>query len=159
MAVTIYYDGDCPLCERYVRLLRLRRAAGPVRLVNLRESTDVRSGLEDDGFDPDQGMIVDTGGRRVGGADVVNALALLSTPSDRFNRANRLVLSSPPIAAAVYPVLRSGRWLTLLLRGRERIAAEDPGPAARAEIFGGFFALFSIAHFFNYALEYNRFPP
>ena len=51
MAVTIYYDGDCPFCERYVRLLRLRRAAGSVRLVDVRENADVRGGLEDDGFD------------------------------------------------------------------------------------------------------------
>ena len=159
MAVTIHYDGDCPFCERYVRLLRLRRAAGPVRLVDLRENADIRGDLADDGFDPDRGMIVETGNRRLGGADAVNALALLSTPSDRFNRANRLLLSSPPIAAAVYPVLRSGRWLTLFLLGRQRIAAEDSGLAARAEIFGCFFALFSIFHFFNYALEYNRFPP
>ena len=159
IAVTIHYDGACPFCEQYVRLLRLRRAAGPVRLVNLRENADVRSGLEYDGFDPDRGMIVETGGRRLGGADAVNALALLSTPSNLFNRANRLLLSSPPIAAAIYPVLRSGRWLTLFLLGRERIAAEDLGLAARAEIFGCFFALFSIFHFFNYALEYNRFPP
>ena len=54
--------------------------------------------------------------------------------------------------SAVYPVLRSGRWLTLLLLGRERIAAEDSGLAARAEIFGCIFALFSIFHFFNHAL-------
>ena len=159
MAVTIYYDGACPFCERYVRLLRLRRAAGPVRLVDVRENAGVRGDLAGDGFDLDRGMIVETGGRRLGGADAVNALALLSTPSNLFNRANRLLLSSPPIAAVIYPVLRSGRWLTLFLLGRERIAAEDSGLAARAEIFGSFFALFSIFHFFNYALEYNRFPP
>ena len=33
----LVYDGDCPFCSRYVKYLRLRRAAGPVRLVNARE--------------------------------------------------------------------------------------------------------------------------
>ena len=159
MAVTIYYDGGCPFCTRYVRLLRLRRTAGKVDLVNLREHADIRGDLEDDGFDPDQDMIVETEGRRLGGADAVNALALLSTPSGLFNRMNRLVLSSPALAAVVYPILRSGRWLALFLLGRDGFAAEDSGLAARAEIFASFFALFSIFHFFNYAFEYNRFPP
>ena len=159
MAVTVYYDGDCPFCTRYVRLLRLRRTAGKVHLVDLRNDAGSRRELEEDGFDPDQGMIVETEGRRLGGADAVNALALLSTPSGLFNRTNRLMLSSPALAALIYPILRSGRWLALFLLGREGFAAENPGLAARAEIFGSFFALFSIFHFFNYAFEYNRFPP
>ena len=33
----LVYDGDCPFCSRYVQYLRLRQAAGPVRLVNARE--------------------------------------------------------------------------------------------------------------------------
>ena len=159
MAVTVYYDGDCPFCARYVRLLRLRQAAGDVQLVDLRHDARVRRELEDGGFDPDQGMIVEAEGRRLGGADAVNALALMSTPSGLFNRANRLVLSSPALAALIYPVLRSGRWLVLFLLGREGFAVEEAGLAARAEIFASFFALFSIFHFFNYAFEYNRFPP
>ena len=159
MAVRILYDGDCPFCTRYVRLLRLRRAAGDVELVDLRGDAAVRRNLEEAGFDPDQGMIVETAGRRLGGADAVNALALMSTSSGLFNRANRLLLSSPALAAVLYPVLRSGRWLALFLLGRGGFAPEEPGPAARAEIFASFFALFSIFHFFNYAFEYNRFPP
>ena len=159
MALTVFYDGDCPFCKRYVRLLRLRRSAGSVDLVDLRENPAARGDLERDGFDPDLGMIVETEGRRLTGAEAIGALALLSTPSDAFNRANRRLLSSPTLAALVYPVLRSGRWLTLFVIGRRGIAAEDPGLAARAEIFCSFFALFSIFHFFNYAFEYNRFPP
>ena len=160
MAVTVFYDGDCPFCKRYVRLLRLRRSAGTVRLVDLRGNADIRSALEGDGFDLDQGMIVETGGRRFGGADALHALALLSTRSDLFNRANRFALSSPHIAGAIYPVLRCGRWLTLFALERDGIADEDSERyRARAEVFGCFFALFSIFHFFNYAFEYGRFPP
>ncbi|MFT5932039.1 MAG: putative DCC family thiol-disulfide oxidoreductase YuxK, partial [Hyphomonas sp.] len=33
----IVYDGDCPFCSEYVKLLRLRDAIGPVSLVNARE--------------------------------------------------------------------------------------------------------------------------
>ena len=160
MAVTVFYDGECPFCTRYVRLLRLRRAAGTVRLVDLRADAGIRSALEGEGFDLDQGMIVETGSRRFGGADALHALALLSTRSDRFNRANRFALSSRRIAGAVYPALRCGRWLTLFALERDGVAGEDcERGRARAEVFGCFFALFSIFHFFNYAFEYGRFPP
>jgi len=51
VAVTVFYDGECPFCTRYVRLLRLRRAAGTVRLVDLRADAGIRSALEGEGFD------------------------------------------------------------------------------------------------------------
>ena len=34
----IYYDGDCPFCDNYVSLLKLKDTVGDVKLINLRES-------------------------------------------------------------------------------------------------------------------------
>ena len=34
---SIVYDGDCPFCSRYVKLVRLREALGSVDLVNARD--------------------------------------------------------------------------------------------------------------------------
>ncbi|MBX2856877.1 MAG: DUF393 domain-containing protein [Rhodobacteraceae bacterium] len=159
MPATVYYDGECPFCDRYVRLIHLREAVGAVRLVNLRDHVDSRCALEAEGFDLDDGMVVEIDGKRRGGADAAHALALLSTPSSLFNRFNRLLLSSKTLSRITYPVLRAGRWIILFLLGRKGFAAEDPGLSARAAIFSQFFALFSFFHFFNYALEYGRFPP
>ena len=61
------------------------------------------------------------------------------------------------LAKVIYPFLRAGRWLILFLLGREQISSAGNGPTARAAIFGTLFALFSIFHFFNYAVEYGRF--
>ncbi len=159
MGLTVYYDGDCPLCRRYTQLLRLRESAGAVTLVSLRDDWDARHRFEQAGYDLDQGMIVETGGRTLAGAEAMNALALLSTNSTLFNALNHRVLSSRLLAALLYPVFRSGRWLVLFFMGREGLQADDPGTRAHQTIFGTFFALFSIFHFMNYALEYHRFPP
>jgi protein-disulfide isomerase len=35
--VTVFYDGACPFCSAYVRMVRLRKAAGEVRLIDARE--------------------------------------------------------------------------------------------------------------------------
>ncbi len=35
MSLLIYYDGQCPFCNRYVQLLRLKESAGDVRLIGI----------------------------------------------------------------------------------------------------------------------------
>ena len=59
----LVYDGDCPFCSRYVQYLRLRQAAGPVRLVNAREGGPLVDELQRAGLDLDEGMVLKLGGR------------------------------------------------------------------------------------------------
>jgi len=159
MTISVYYDGDCPFCSKYVTLMRLKETAKQVGLIDLRANPAARDKLFSQGYDLDKGMVVEMDGRYVEGAEAVNQLALLSTPSNLFNRFNKKVMSSKLMATFLYPFLRAGRWLVLFLLGREQISSEGQGAAARASIFGSMFALFSIFHFFNYALEYGRLPP
>lgn len=159
MGAIIYYDGDCPFCAHYVSFLRLKESVGPVDLVNLRENEAKKVELLAEGYDLDKGMVVEVSGRRVGGADAVHQLALLTTPSTLFNKINKAIMSSAGLASFLYPFLRAGRWLVLFLLGREHLSSDDEGARARASIFGSMFALFSVFHFFNYMLEYGRFPP
>ncbi|MDP5359073.1 MAG: hypothetical protein NWR52_02825, partial [Paracoccaceae bacterium] len=127
-------------------------------MVNLREDAEIRAELASEGFDLDQGMVVDLDGRRVGGAAATNLLAGMSTPSGAFNRLNRLVFDKPLVSAIAYPVLRSGRWLTLFLMGRRTINDEEDGRISRQGLFGLIFAMFSLFHVFNYIFEYTRVP-
>jgi len=159
MSASVYYDGECPFCDRYVKLLRLKEAVGPVNLVDVRTDPALLEDLQAQGFNLDKGMVVDIDGQRHGGADAVNKLALLSTPSSTFNRFNKWVMSNAFLATILYPLLRMGRWCALFFMGREQISADGEGAKARATIFGSLFALFSIFHFFNYALEYGRISP
>lgn len=87
----IFYDGECPFCSRYVKMLRLSKS-GQVQLVDLRENEAAKVELEQLGFDLDQGMVVEDEGRRYGGSDAVAYLAPLTTPSDALNKINRAAL-------------------------------------------------------------------
>jgi len=98
MAASIYYDGECPFCARYVTLLRLKKTIGPVELIDLRLDEGIKLELSSQGFNLDKGMVVDIDGRRFGGADAVNQLALLSTPSNFFNKFNKWIMSIPFLA-------------------------------------------------------------
>jgi len=122
--LTIVYDGECPFCSRYVRFLRLRESAGKVQLVDARDGGPIVERLVQAGYDLDQGMVAEMAGRTYHGADCIHFLALMSTESGVFNRVNAVVFSRPMLAALLYPLLRCGRNLALMLLGRNKLSAK-----------------------------------
>ncbi|MEM6857151.1 MAG: DCC1-like thiol-disulfide oxidoreductase family protein [Pseudomonadota bacterium] len=155
--ISVYYDGECPFCTKYVRMVRLQRA-DEVRLVNLREDEALRARFAAEGFDLDGGMVVDDRGTRFSGDKAVAYMAALSTPSDAFNRLNRWVFSNATLAAAIYPLMRAGRWVALFLLARPLISDAEDTSRYRREIFATIFAFFTVFHCVNYAFEYRIIP-
>nr|WP_256367855.1 MULTISPECIES: DCC1-like thiol-disulfide oxidoreductase family protein [unclassified Ruegeria] len=117
------YDGDCPFCSRYVAMVRLKEAIGPVNLVDARNGGDVVEQILAKGLDLDDGMVLLFNGDYYHGAECIHRLALLSTRSGLFNRLNALVFRSPTMSRVLYPVLRFGRNTVLRLLGRQKISA------------------------------------
>src|SRR4051794_32656935 len=109
----LVYDGDCPFCSAYVKLVRLRKAAGTLTLVNARADHPMVRYVESRGIDLDQEMALVMGKEVYSGGDCINKLALMSTRSDFFNRLNAVLFSSPRLSRAAYPPLRCGRNLAL----------------------------------------------
>lgn len=119
----IVYDGECPFCAAYVRMLRLREAVGPIELVDARAGHRVVDMLIERGYDLDEGMAMVTGflsGKPIiaHGDECMNHLALLTTPSGIFNRFNAAIMRSEKRSRALYPILRVGRSIALKLLGR-----------------------------------------
>lgn len=115
MATEIFYDGQCPLCRAYTRMLRLRDAVGRVELIDARSGDPRVTILRRAGVDLDRGMAVRHGGRLYHGAAAMQLLAILSRPGGPL----RWLLKSPRRAALLYPLLRAGRSLLLRLSGRK----------------------------------------
>jgi predicted DCC family thiol-disulfide oxidoreductase YuxK len=119
--VVIIYDGECPFCSSYVRLMRLRKAVGPVELVDARQRPDIVRELSRGGIDLDEGMVVKTNGETLHGADAVHWLSLHSSGNGIGGRLNRLLLGNQRIAHWTYPAMRAGRNAALRLLGRRKI--------------------------------------
>lgn len=117
-SATLVYDGECPFCNRYVRLLRLRKTID-VQLVDARNGGRVVDEIVAAGYDLDEGMVLVMGGHFYHGDACVHMLALLSSPSTLFNRFNRWLFSSPRVAKVLYPGLRFCRNLVLKVLGRK----------------------------------------
>ena len=119
----IVYDGDCPFCSAYVRLVRLRDAFGTVRLVNARTADPVLDEIRAAGLDLDSGMVLKLDQQLFSGDRCLHMLALMSTSSGIFNRLTKAVFTSPRLSRRLCPVLIAGRNATLSLLGRRKINA------------------------------------
>ena len=121
----IVYDGDCPFCSRYTKMLRLREALGRVELVDARSAHPIVSFLRERHVNLDEGMAFVQNGQIAVGDECIHKIALLTTPSGIFNRVNAFVFRSATASRLLYPVLRFGRNTTLKLLGRRKIAGSS----------------------------------
>ncbi len=123
--IRILYDGDCPFCTRYVRLLRLRENLR-VEMVNARENSADRDAATAKGFDLDHGMLVTYGGQDYYADAAITLLSVLATSSGFINRMAAAAFRSPRRAKMIYPVLAFFRRITVLGLGRGLIRNLPP---------------------------------
>lgn len=119
--ILLVYDRECPVCDHYCRVLRIREDVGPLKIVDARQDSEVMREITAQGLDIDQGMVLKMGGRLYYGADAIHALALISSRSGIFNRVNYRIFKSKALSAVLYPMLRACRNLLLRLLGVTKI--------------------------------------
>lgn len=119
--ILLVYDKECPACNNFCQVIRIRESVGQLKIINAREDSEVMREITAAGLDIDEGMVVKMGGMLYHGADAMNALALISSQSGFFNRLNYLIFKSRRLSAVLYPVLAGGRGLLLKLLGKNRI--------------------------------------
>lgn len=117
----IVYDGDCPFCSKYVRLIQLRKTVGHVELMNARGNTEIQQKLKELSIDVNQGMVLIDGEDIYFAEDCVHRLALLSTSSTLFNRINKLVFRYKVLSKILYPIMKTGRNFVLFILRRKQI--------------------------------------
>ena len=117
----VVYDGECPFCTAYVKMVRLRNAAGGVELIDARGDHPILERIRAEGLDLDDGMVVEMNGQFHHGDGAMTVLAAMTTRSGLFNRLVRLAFSQPAVAKILYPPLVFGRNTTLKLLGRKKL--------------------------------------
>lgn len=113
--IVVVYDGECPFCRNYCRLVKIRDAVGSLRLIDARQSSAIMEEINELGLDIDQGMVVKFEDRIYYGSDAIYILSLFSSRSDLFNRLNFLIFRSQRVSAILYPFLKTCRNFALWL--------------------------------------------
>ena len=119
--ILLVYDRQCPACDYYCNLVRIRESAGRLILIDARDGGPVMDEITAAGLDIDQGMVVKAGRTLYYGADAIHVLALMGTRSGLFNRVAYWSFRNRSVARVLYPVLKACRNLLLKILGRTKI--------------------------------------
>ena len=115
------YDRECPVCDAYCRMVRIRESVGALRLVNARDASGIMSEITAKGLDIDEGMVLKFGNTLYYGADAIHVLSLMSSRSGAFNRLTYWIFRSKSRSTILYPLFRFFRNLLLKLLRKARI--------------------------------------
>jgi len=119
--ILLVYDRECPVCDAYCRMVRIRESVGALRLVNARDASGIMSEITAKGLDIDEGMVLKFGNTLYYGADAIHVLSLMSSRSGAFNRLTYWIFRSKSRSTILYPLFRFFRNLLLKLLRKSRI--------------------------------------
>jgi len=119
--VVVVYDKQCPACDYYCNMVRIRESVGRIVLVDARDGGPIMEEITAKGFDIDQGMVVKVGGQIYYGPDAIHALSLMGTNKGLFNRLAYWSFRSRAVSRILYPVLKACRNLLLKILGKSKI--------------------------------------
>lgn len=119
--VLVVYDRQCPACDYYCNLVRIKESVGRLVLVDARNGGPVMDEITARGLDIDQGMVVKIGDELYYGPDAIHVLALMGTNRGFFNRVAYWSFRSRAVSRVVYPALKSCRNLLLKMLGKTKI--------------------------------------
>lgn len=115
------YDKECPACNAYCQIVRIRETVGDLKIIDAREQSEVLNEITARGLDIDQGMVLKMGDQLYYGSDAIHALALISSRSGFFNRFNFWIFRSKTLSSWLYPALRFFRNILLKMLRKTKI--------------------------------------
>ncbi|MDZ7768089.1 MAG: DCC1-like thiol-disulfide oxidoreductase family protein [Woeseiaceae bacterium] len=119
--VLVIYDKQCPACDYFCTMVRIRQTVGNLVLIDARDGGPIMEEITARGLDIDQGMVVKVGNELYYGAEAIHVLALMSSNRGFFNRLAYWSFRSKVVSRMLYPALRACRNLLLKMLGKSRI--------------------------------------
>jgi predicted DCC family thiol-disulfide oxidoreductase YuxK len=113
----LLYDGECPVCSRFVAWTRLQASRPGIRLADARQEPELVAMVRAKGIEINDSFCLSINGELVHGAAAMALIGQLAQPSGLFAR---LVVGSlaSDVGGRFYPVLVRGRKLLLWLLGK-----------------------------------------
>lgn len=119
--ILLVYDRECPACNSYCQIVKIRESVGDLIIVDARAETEILNEITAQGLDIDQGMVLKMGDQLYYGADAIHALALIGSRSNVLNRINYWVFKSKTRSDLFYPILKSCRNILLKILRKSKI--------------------------------------
>jgi predicted DCC family thiol-disulfide oxidoreductase YuxK len=117
--LAIIYDKDCFFCQSYVQLLTLSKRVGNVQFINAREKHPLVVELAQKNYDLNKGMAVVFAGKIYYAHDALVFISLLTIETNITGRLLAYLLRNKTRAKFLYPILKMGRKLLLLIQNKK----------------------------------------
>ncbi len=116
--IKLYYDGDCPFCKEYSQYVKLKQQFD-IELVNARDCRDAILRFKENGFDINDGFIIESleDGLILQGADAVQKLDKTLEKTTLIDSFISVVVNSIFFKKVIYPVVKVVRVVVLKLIG------------------------------------------
>jgi len=118
--IVLYYDGECPICQKYQQYLDIRKKYD-ITIQNAREDLPYMTKLAESGCDINQGMILVIDDMILQGEKALGALAILSGSQGFLDSLLSKAMKNKVIRLCFYPVIKGIRKVLLFFLGVKNI--------------------------------------
>ena len=114
------YDGECPFCNHFAKLIELKSNLPSLQILNGRDNLDKLTQLYKEGYDLNKGAILINNGKILHGSDAVNWICNeIKEPNDSLLGFLRMIFTSNKRTKLLFPLLLWGRRVSLTLKGKK----------------------------------------
>ena len=111
------YDGECPFCNHFAKLLEFKSSIPSLQIINGRENLEQLTELYKKGYDLNKGAILIRNGKIKHGADAISLICSeLNEPNDSLLEILRIIFISNKRSKLLFPFLLWGRRILLTLK-------------------------------------------
>lgn len=117
----LLYDGECPVCSRYVLWTNIRNKHPEIALLDARQQPELVAALRTEGIEINNTMLLQVDGRSFVGAAAMAKISSYMPQNTLRQRVLRRLTSSQLLLQSIYLGLVLGRKLLLALLRRRQI--------------------------------------
>lgn len=121
-ALTLLYDGQCPLCTFGANRLQKTIKNIPFTCIDARQDSTLRQEATRAGIDLDEGVAIRLNGKLYHRYDAIHLLAPHCAKPDIFTLLYKLFFTNATMTRLLFPLVRGARKVLLRLRGRPPIS-------------------------------------
>ncbi len=116
--IIFIYDGECPFCNHFAKLLELKSSLPNLRILDGRKNVSRLTTLFKEGYDLNNGAILIREGEILHGSKALNFIcSQIKEPNDALLELLRLIFTSKKRSNLLFPFLLFARRLVLSIKG------------------------------------------
>jgi predicted DCC family thiol-disulfide oxidoreductase YuxK len=118
----LLYDGDCPFCSSYIKLMKIREHYPDFELINARAKSSQLDEAKRLDYNLNEGMLIKLDETYYYGSEAISIINNISTLQQQrgiFFKIHKILFSRRAVTKVLYRIMRIGRLITLKLLGKK----------------------------------------